>query len=624
MKKKTLFSAIVVLFMWALAPAFASNPLLVSKSYWVDHSGTANLSDVRSRTFKPLNGTISEGYSPAVIWIKLTLSGQPQSEPLGLLVRPAFLRWVELYDPLIKPKKEGQPSLLSGRDAPMALDNHIGIDSGFVISTSVEPRDIYLRISSTTAVIVEIDLKPLNLAESNSHVTAAALALYLAFLLAFCLWGLVSWGVRRDSLYGLFTLRQLYSFAHIFVFYGLMRYFFADEMGPNIRDAVYNFITVSMIFIACFFDVRLIAEFSPNPRLLVFAKMIMKFPIVSIGVLAAGYTQTALLCNSIIVAITITTNTALAFSTRAPDDVPYARSSLLALRFGFFAMAFVVILPQLMFQNVLDPSLFFLKLLFSHAIISTITLFIILTIRARQRDSMAQASILRAQMNEQKLHQESIRRIEKERFLSMLTHELRNPLGVIRLMAGENSSGGQAVQKAALDMTRIIERVEQSENLDERQFNPHPELIDLTATLTNIVADHPASDRIQFKIEPGTDLVTDLELLQRIVRNLLDNADKYSPHRSTIQLKAIRAIRDGKSGTLLMFENVVGHAGRPDQDKVFTKYYRSKGAHRQPGSGLGLFLVASWSEALGGTVDYASSSDEEGTEQVIFSVWLPQ
>lgn len=607
--------------MWALGPAFAADPLLVSKSYWVDHSGTANLSNVRSTPFQPLHGTVSEGYSAAAIWIKLSLSGQTQSEPLGLLVRPAFLRSIELYDPAIPPPSEGAPSLISGRDAPMEPNNHIGIDNGFVIWTSTEPRDIYIRVSSTTAVIVEIDLQILKTAESNSRIIAAALAVYVAFLLSFCLWGLVSWGVRRDTLYGLFSLRQFYSLLHIFIFYGLVRYFFSEDLEPSTRDAFYNYITVTIIAVAAFFDVRLISEFSPSRILLTLSRFAMTLPAISLFVLFSGHPQKALFINSIVVVLIMCTNLALAFSTRNDRDTPYDRAALIALRVGFSAMTMIVILPQLMFQNILDPSLVMLKMLFSHAVISTIMLFVILTIRARQRDFIAQNSILQIQIKERELERENERRIEKERFLSMLTHELRNPLGVIRLMTSSASLSDKAVQKAALDMTQIIERVEQSDALEEQRYSVRKTNVNLPLFFQNSVREHSAHSRVRATIPPDINIVTDPELLQRIVRNMLDNADKYSQPDSLIDVSATPCSHNGRNGFSIIFKNKIGQAGAPNPERLFTKYYRSKGAHRQPGSGLGLFLVAGWCEALDGRVEYASHQDQPIVE---FKIWLPQ
>lgn len=77
--------------------------------------------------------------------------------------------------------------------------------------------------------------------------------------------------------------------------------------------------------------------------------------------------------------------------------------------------------------------------------------------------------------------------------------------------------------------------------------------------------------------------------------------------------------RDGRSGVEIRVTNEPGEAGWPDPDRVFRKYYRSPGARRGSGSGLGLYLVAGLARMLGGAAEYRPTS-----AQVQFVVWLPE
>jgi signal transduction histidine kinase len=83
-------------------------------------------------------------------------------------------------------------------------------------------------------------------------------------------------------------------------------------------------------------------------------------------------------------------------------------------------------------------------------------------------------------------------------------------------------------------------------------------------------------------------------------------------------------VLDGQAGVVVQVSNQIGDAGAPDPDRVFTKYYRSKRAHRKPGSGLGLFLVARWVQALGGKVEFGVSQTTAGAQTITFSVWVPR
>ncbi|HYZ27559.1 MAG TPA: HAMP domain-containing sensor histidine kinase [Thermoleophilaceae bacterium] len=89
--------------------------------------------------------------------------------------------------------------------------------------------------------------------------------------------------------------------------------------------------------------------------------------------------------------------------------------------------------------------------------------------------------------------------------------------------------------------------------------------------------------------------------LYRAVRNLLDNAVKWSPPSAPIEV----AVRDG--------EVVVRDHGPgiPDEDlpHIFDRFYRASSARGLPGSGLGLAIVRQVAEAHGGSISAESLSD---------------
>ena len=117
--------------------------------------------------------------------------------------------------------------------------------------------------------------------------------------------------------------------------------------------------------------------------------------------------------------------------------------------------------------------------------------------------------------------------------------------------------------------------------------------------------------------------MTDESILASVMRNLLDNAVKYGAEGSRIGVRVSREACDGWDGMALTISNQLGEVELPDPDKVFMKYYRAPRAHRRPGSGLGLFLVAGWMKALGGQISYHHRPLREGGVAVHFRVWLP-
>jgi two-component system sensor histidine kinase MprB len=119
----------------------------------------------------------------------------------------------------------------------------------------------------------------------------------------------------------------------------------------------------------------------------------------------------------------------------------------------------------------------------------------------------------------------------------------------------------------------------------------------------------------------------------RAVRNLVDNACKFSPDGSPIEV----VVRRGGSGDgeysridsaahplgTEMVEVAVLDRGpgfeEADTDAVFGRFHRSAAARSMPGSGLGLSIVAAVAEAHGGGV--RADNREGGGARVM--MWLP-
>jgi two-component system, OmpR family, sensor histidine kinase KdpD len=107
----------------------------------------------------------------------------------------------------------------------------------------------------------------------------------------------------------------------------------------------------------------------------------------------------------------------------------------------------------------------------------------------------------------------------------------------------------------------------------------------------------------------------DPELLALALRQLLDNAVKYSPPTSTIELRVIS--ND-------MLEISVRNSGppipKPEQDRIFERFYRGGQARHVAGSGMGLAIVQQIAQAHEGSVSVRSNA-ATGTE---FTLTLPR
>jgi two-component system CheB/CheR fusion protein len=110
----------------------------------------------------------------------------------------------------------------------------------------------------------------------------------------------------------------------------------------------------------------------------------------------------------------------------------------------------------------------------------------------------------------------------------------------------------------------------------------------------------------------------DVELVGRLLENLLDNAIRYAPREGGVAIAAERV--DGA------LELRVGNDGPPiapaERERIFSRYYRSAAprAGARTNRGLGLYFCRLAAEAHGGTIEVA----ERPELAACFVVRLPQ
>lgn len=231
-----------------------------------------------------------------------------------------------------------------------------------------------------------------------------------------------------------------------------------------------------------------------------------------------------------------------------------------------------------------------------------------------------QAAQLRVQLVEQQTQEEHVRRVEQECFLAMLGHELRNPLAAVGLLADTHTEEGRQIRRAVDDMAQVLERSVQSGRLQDASLAPQRSSFDMHALMHDICT---RSERLALlNFAPATTVCSDHLWLRTVLGNLVDNALKYSPPDSPVQVHCSRRAQHGRDALCVRVSNAPGVAGLPDPAQLFQKYYRSPKARRQIGSGLGLYLSKSLLDMLGAHIVYLPPSGNEA-QHVVFEVDIP-
>jgi two-component system sensor histidine kinase KdpD len=105
--------------------------------------------------------------------------------------------------------------------------------------------------------------------------------------------------------------------------------------------------------------------------------------------------------------------------------------------------------------------------------------------------------------------------------------------------------------------------------------------------------------------------------MEQVLFNLLDNAAKYAPVTSLIQ---IRARQTGGFVFLQILDEGDGVPER-ERERIFDKFYRIRRADRQrAGTGLGLPICRGFIEAMHGTIEADNRTDRTGA---VFTIKLP-
>ncbi len=213
--------------------------------------------------------------------------------------------------------------------------------------------------------------------------------------------------------------------------------------------------------------------------------------------------------------------------------------------------------------------------------------------------------------------------------LDALAHEFKTPLAAIVTAAGGlRETGGlrpeqlelaEMAETEASQLGLLTSRLLRIARLDQEEVRPQLELTDvadLVAQLADQYSRRTDREISLVKDIASADALADAELLRLALRQLLDNACKYSPAGSSIKVavelqdKSV-AVRVWNSGSLVPASERV---------RIFERFYRgSEARHLAPGSGLGLYVARKIAQAHGGRLEL----ETDVGEGISFCLTLP-
>lgn len=230
-----------------------------------------------------------------------------------------------------------------------------------------------------------------------------------------------------------------------------------------------------------------------------------------------------------------------------------------------------------------------------------------------------------------------VREMENMRreFVANASHELKTPLSAImavtETLAEREPADSETrqrfyatIEQNAARLSQLIHGLLDLSEIEHRRatlhFEPcHPG--DLVLEVVDELMPAAAAKHHAIDLDIADDVpevITDRKAFQKIARNLVDNAIKYTDPHGAI---TVRVATDDEHVLLEVKDNGVGIAAE-DVQRVFERFYRVDKARtvKSGGTGLGLAIVKHTVEAMGGTVAVRSAPGQGST----FTIRLPR
>lgn len=199
----------------------------------------------------------------------------------------------------------------------------------------------------------------------------------------------------------------------------------------------------------------------------------------------------------------------------------------------------------------------------------------------------------------------------KKNFLNLFSHDLKTPiakiLGQIEILEGQLSApekikdGFLKMRRYSNELNQYVKNILKISQIESNRFQIKREPCDINDVVneaTRILK--PLADEkdivLTIQLEPLFSIKCDKELVQQIILNILENAIKYSPNKSTVK---VRSAEENDFVVISVTDEGKGIAPE-DQQVIWQKFSRLN--EQNEGTGLGLYLVKYFVEAHNGAV----------------------
>jgi len=218
-------------------------------------------------------------------------------------------------------------------------------------------------------------------------------------------------------------------------------------------------------------------------------------------------------------------------------------------------------------------------------------------------------------------------------FISSISHEFKTPIASIRGFAKLLQMPGLTEEQRTEYISMIAQESDRLSRLSETLLRLSAlEQQTALASLASFSLDEQLRQVI-LRLEPNwshkdigwqlemdeISITSDQELLNQVWVNIIQNAIKFSPEGSDIE---VRVFREGNA--IVEIQDHGCGMNEEAQKRIFDKFYQADKSRRQEGVGLGLSLVKRIVDMMGGTITVTSQVNEGSTFRVELPVSPPR
>jgi signal transduction histidine kinase len=577
--------------------------------------------------FKPLAGNLGLGFSPDAVWLRLSIT-QEHPAARWLEVVPPYLDDIRLFhirpDGQIDARRSGDRLPQSAKEEPYR---------GHLFKLDFEPGEhaLFIRLQTTSTMTAIFKLWQPRAFEQHLRSSYFGFGLYFSLILAVLLFNAANWLVSRRGIFLVYVGYLVINTVQWHTTNGFTAEFLLPEQPELVSSALGLLISLGAAMAWLFF--MMIFEMKQyHPFLYRFSQFGIVVSLATFVATLAGHYQTFMTILLLIGIVSLLTVPWPIWRLWKTGEI-WAR--LLALAYFLYAS---LLLTNILGNLAIIP---FSEWSFLAGMASNLTHILLLhfaiLLHYRRVEADHAEALKQSALSQRQLALEQAYRGEQDNLLRMMSHEIRTPIALIDsarqvLEALDDDRGDPADPQRQQRYGTIQRAVNRLGTLMDMVLTREKDLPDvwqlvnvsldsqaLTASVINML-DPTVVARIHVAADADLPALHGDERLLRIaLLNLLENANKYAPGESPINVTLKPSEHENVAGVCWHIEDSGPGLAPGMEERIFEKYTRLGETSGTAGLGLGLYLVRHIFKHHGGWIK-AESGRSVGAG---FIVWLP-